>query len=98
MNVGYWIHGRSRDYNPFVAHRVGEIQEASDPEQWCYVPTDLNPANLGTRGLDVGELMDNCHRWGGPEFSKQSKDKWPTRTFGIATEEARKEIRIEVQS
>ena len=37
-NVGYWIHGQSRNYKPFVALRVGEIHEGSNPDQWRYVP------------------------------------------------------------
>ena len=28
-NVSYWIHGQSRNFKPFVAHRVGEIHEDS---------------------------------------------------------------------
>ena len=32
-NVGYWIHGQSRNFKPFVAHRVGEIHEDSNPDQ-----------------------------------------------------------------
>ena len=51
MNVGYWIQGQSREYKPFIAHRVGEIHEFSAPNQWRYVPTDVNPADLGTRDL-----------------------------------------------
>ena len=40
-NVGYWIHGRSRNFKPFVAHRVGAIHEESNPDQWRYVPGKL---------------------------------------------------------
>ena len=31
MNIIYWIHGQSRNYKPFVSHRVGEIHEQSVP-------------------------------------------------------------------
>ena len=51
MIVGYWIQGQSREYKLFIAHRVGEIHEFSAPNQWRYVPTDVNPADLGTRDL-----------------------------------------------
>ena len=46
MNVGYWIQGPSKEYEPFIAHRVGEIHEFSTPNQWCYIPTDVNPTTL----------------------------------------------------
>ena len=59
MNVIYWIHGQSRNYKPFVSHRVGEIHEQSDPNQWRYVPTKQNPADFGTRGLTVSELTES---------------------------------------
>ena len=51
MNKGYWIQGQSREYKLFIAHRVGEIHEFSAPNQWRYVPTDVDPADLGTRDL-----------------------------------------------
>ena len=41
VNVGYWIQGQSREYKPFIAHRIGEIHEFSPPNQWRYVPTDV---------------------------------------------------------
>ena len=50
MNVLWWIRGSSRSFKPFVANRVGEIQTATDPKQWRYVPKNKNPTDL------LGEL------------------------------------------
>jgi len=33
-NVLYWIRGQGKQYRPFVANRIGEIQRQSNPEQW----------------------------------------------------------------
>ena len=59
MNVLLWIRGRSKSFEPFVANRVGEIQTATVSRQWRYVPTNKNPADLLTRGLELSELIDN---------------------------------------
>jgi len=56
MDVLHWIHSASRRYKPFVANRVGEIHSKSSPENWRYVPTDLNPADLTTRGINIQKL------------------------------------------
>lgn len=62
QNVLYWIRGRSRNFKPFVANRVGEIQSSADPEQWRHVPTSLNPADILSRGMKAGDLH-NCDKW-----------------------------------
>ena len=49
QNDLWWIHGHSRDFKPFVANWVGEIQTSTDPEQWRYIPTSLNPADILSR-------------------------------------------------
>jgi hypothetical protein len=67
MNVLHWIHGRSRDYKPFVAHRVGEIHDESCPDQWKHVPTELNPADYSSRGMNVSEMKNSQQWWFGPE-------------------------------
>ena len=85
MNVGYWIQGQSRECNPFITHRVGEIHEFSAPNQWRYVPTDVNPADLGTRGLTVEELASADLWWNGPEFLKKSRQDWPECKFDKPT-------------
>ena len=95
LNVGYWIKGHSRQYKTFVAHRVGEIHESTNPEQWRYVPTKLNPADRGTRGLTVDELKNDECWWQGPEFLRQSELKWPERKFESPSIAAQEEIKKE---
>ena len=62
QNVLWWIHGHSRDFKPFVANRVGEIQTSTNSEQWRYIPTGLNPADILSRGMTAADL-ENCERW-----------------------------------
>ena len=95
MNVIYWIHGQSRNYKPFVSHRVGEIHEQSDPNQWRYVPTKQNPADFGTRGLTVSELADSEMWWKGPTFLAFPESDWPKPKSANPEEEALTEVKAE---
>ena len=79
VNVLWWIRGRSRQFKPFVAHRVGEIQSNTDPEQWKYVPTSMNPADILSRGMRTEELISCSKWWKGPDFLSQSEETWPLR-------------------
>ena len=83
INVGYWIQGQSREHKPFIAHCIGEIHEFSAPNQCCYIPTNVNPADLGTRGLTVEELASADLWWN--EFLKKSKQDWPECKFDRPT-------------
>ena len=49
-DVLWWIQGCGKDFRPFVANRVGEIQMLTEPSQWQHVSTEENPADLCTRG------------------------------------------------
>ena len=60
LNVLWWIRGRSREFKPSVANRVGEIQSNTSPDQWRYIPTNLNPADIVS--MSATELV-NCHTW-----------------------------------
>ena len=74
-----WIQGQSRRYNTFVANRISEIHQKSNPRQWRHVPTDLNCADDATRGLHAKELSTD-HRWfSGPEFLHKKEKDWPQR-------------------
>ena len=76
LDVPYWIRGQSRKFKPFAANRVGEIQVLTNPEQWRYVQTKLNPADLLTRGLSVSALGEDEKWWSGPAFLKQNPSVW----------------------
>ena len=45
-DVLWWIRRRSRDFRPFVANRIREIQISTEPGQWQHVSTDKNPVDL----------------------------------------------------
>ena len=55
--------------------------------QWRQVPTNVNPADQGTRGLTVDELANTSQWWNGPEFLKRSEDEWPECKFDVPTSE-----------
>ena len=55
-DVLWWIRGRGRDFRPFIANRIGEIQISTEPAQWQHVPTEQNPADMYSRGTGPSEL------------------------------------------
>ena len=70
--LGY-LNNRTRRFYTYVANRVQQILRLTEPEQWTYVSTHLNPADTGTRAVPAGQLADSA--WlQGPDFlrSRQS--------------------------
>ena len=64
-------------FNTFVANRVAVIHELSEDRQWHYVPSQLNPADDASRGLD-GKALLQCQRWkSGPGFLWGPDSEWP---------------------
>lgn len=67
--LGY-IANESRRFYVYVANRVQLIRSLSTPEQWRYVESEQNPADLATRGVPPDKLMESS--WlKGPEFLKK---------------------------
>lgn len=74
--VLHWIHNEARTYKAFVAHRLGEIDELTQINQWRYIPTKMNVADIATR--DTCELSDLKNEWlRGPAFLYQDESTWP---------------------
>ena len=76
-NVWYWVRNQSREFKPFVANRIGEIQRTSSPDQWRHVPGTVNPADLPTRGLSAMALAESEVWMEGPAFLKDNESTWP---------------------
>ena len=56
-----WIVSKKKQ-KLFVANRIREIHDSSKSNQWHYIPTNQNPADHGTRGLEPEELVLNGYR------------------------------------
>ena len=59
MNVLWWIRSQSRSFKPFIANRISEVHQLTEPAPWQYVSTAINPADTLSRGASVTELKKN---------------------------------------
>ncbi|XP_037048500.1 uncharacterized protein LOC119082957 [Bradysia coprophila] len=72
-----WLNSENRKYTQFVAHRVGEILESTDVNEWRWIPTNENVADEATK-LTKTPNFEPTNRWfHGPDFLRLSEDKWP---------------------
>jgi len=76
INVLWWIRAQSRVFKLFIANRVREIQASSNPDQWRYVPTNLNPADH-LQGVKLSELTRLNTWWKGPDYICKDHEFWP---------------------
>ncbi len=73
----WWIHGEPQNFQPFVANGVAEVISESDPGQWHHIRTDLNVADIATRGVAANDLKPESRWINGPDFQKFDKSEWP---------------------
>ena len=69
-DVLWWVRGRGKDFRPFVANQIGEIQMFPEPSQWQNVFTEENPADLCT------ELANSPLWWNGPNWLTKDFKEW----------------------
>ena len=79
-----WILNVEKKYDAYITRRVEKIRSIITPwNQLRLVPSKLNPADIGTRGMAPKELLNNREFWFcGPEFLKLRKDSWPNFEVG----------------
>ena len=66
------------------------IVNSSRIDEWRHVPTDQNPADLGSRG---GPVQYSSLWWNGPEWL-QHRDAWPPILVTSVTPESRAEAKV----
>ena len=71
------IHKQSYGFNTFVANRVGEIQQSTNPNEWAWVPGKLNIADVASRGCSPEDLNSDSDWQKGPQFLGTEIEQWP---------------------
>ncbi|XP_063547081.1 uncharacterized protein LOC134754673 [Cydia strobilella] len=77
--VLHWLRNDTRSYNIFIANRLGEIDELSRVNEWRYIPTKLNIADVATREVYDDSIFKNEWLYG-PEFLHADESHWPSDT------------------
>ncbi|XP_068735176.1 uncharacterized protein [Montipora capricornis] len=68
-----WIKTPSRQFKPFVSSRVTEIQETVGVEDFRYIRSKFNPADILTGGIEPSQLEDWIK---GPSFLQLPEGQW----------------------
>lgn len=71
-----WISTEPYLLNIFVANRVAKIQDLSRTWNWHHIRTELNPADLISRGIPATELQKSAMWWHGPAFLTTLNPEW----------------------
>jgi len=74
--VLYCIRNITKRFPVFVANRLTTIENQTNINQWYHVPSELNPADVASRGLETHKLVSS--EWlQGPAFLLQPRSMWP---------------------
>ncbi len=72
-----YISNEHSRFHTFVANRVSFIRETTEPTQWKFVDTKLNPADEASRGQRSKRFLQNTRWIHGPDFLWKTNLDWP---------------------
>ncbi|XP_055522990.1 uncharacterized protein LOC129717170 [Wyeomyia smithii] len=91
-----WISATPTTWSTYVANRTANIQTITECGQWRHVPGAQNPADLISRGILPGEILQNTSWWEGPDWLKLEMAFWPNASVNLRAEEGDEERRRSV--
>lgn len=91
-----WIKTDPRHYKPYVANRLGEIDESTDSACWKWVPTADNPADDATKAKEMSFGPEGIWQ-NGPKFLREPEENWPQQP-PITRKEFREKSQIEART
>ena len=65
--LGY-VNNEARRFHVYVANRVQQIRDLTNPSSWQYIDTESNPADHASRGLTASQLLQGSRWLMGPAF------------------------------
>ena len=72
-----YIRNKKSRFHVFVSNRLAAIHDASSINQWFWVPSQENPADLVSRGMDAAKFVDSALWKCGPNFLWRQSEHWP---------------------
>lgn len=91
MVVLGWIRNEARRFHTYVANRVQQVHDLTDPNDWYHVRSEENPADVSSRGSDARSLLSSIW-FQGPSFLHQQVVVFPP--AGVVQPEGMPEARI----
>ncbi|XP_046548997.1 uncharacterized protein LOC124258978 [Haliotis rubra] len=70
-----YIRSEKNRFPVFVANRVKLIRDFSTPEQWKYVDSKTNPADIASRGSSCSQFLKSIEWFNGPKFLRMPDSK-----------------------
>lgn len=89
-----WLATHPNRWVTFVANRVIEIQQGFDANNWMYVPSKNNPADIASRGCSVKELEHSSLWWHGPTFLTSMIEPNPKQDHKLSIEMAPEKCKL----
>ena len=69
-----WLKTSPRKFRTFVSVPVAAIQETIYPQEFSYIRSEHNPADVLTKGI----LPEQLEKWSqGPQFLRKPREEWP---------------------
>lgn len=75
--VLHWLRKQPDELKTYVARRVGKIRRIVDATDCRHVRSELNPADLLSRGTRTTTLIDSALWWSGPDMLRDNANTWP---------------------
>ena len=79
-------------WRTFIWNRLNEIRVLTDKADWRYVPTDLNPADLPSRGCHAARLVES-RWWLDPAWLYNPESEWPETRCEVDERVVRSEVK-----
>ena len=97
MSVLKCINNESKRFHTFESNRLTVIHNGSSHSEWHYVNRDNNPADDGSKGLKLDDMLKNDRWLRGPEFLWGNESLWPRMVEIPALKDDDPEVRKEAQ-